>query len=234
MKISHAQAKTLSKGGSIRVAHKHLASGNDLVYLTQSQMKKLAKHYTMGKGAELKFSQAQLKHHWKKGGSVLSQVWDTAKKIYAHPTTQQFVKTVTQAGKKVVGKLLREGAEHLGNKLAPKFGTSTVRPLAHKALKHFGLGVKKKAAPVKQGKGFFDDVGNFFTHSVPDTFTHTIPNYLSTPSNALGAASTVSSFIPVAGEIISPALGAASLAAKIAGHGLKRRKKSTRGGSFLL
>jgi len=231
--LSTPQAKSLTKGSSVRIPHKNLTNGKHLVYLTQTQVKKLAKAYQSGKGSELKMSQAQLKWHHKKGGSILSDVWGAAKKLYEHPSSQAFVKKVKAEGKKALGKLLREGSEYVGNKIHPKVGTNFVRPLAHKLLKTVGLGVKKVPKPMK-GSGFFDDVGNFFTHDIPQTFTHTIPNYLSTPSNALSAASTAASFIPVIGEAAGPALALASLGARLAGKGVGRKRKVTKkkGGSF--
>ena len=68
-KLQHA-IKTNCSAVSIRLAHKDL-KGNDIIAVTESQAKKLAKAYENGKGTTIRMSLRQLKHNTKVEGGFL-------------------------------------------------------------------------------------------------------------------------------------------------------------------
>ena len=68
-KIQHA-IKAHCSAVSIRLGHEDL-KGNDIIAVTESQAKKLAKAYENGKGITIRMSSRQLKHNTKEEGSFL-------------------------------------------------------------------------------------------------------------------------------------------------------------------
>ena len=69
-KLQHA-IKANCSAVSIRLGHEDL-KGNDILAVTESQAKKLAKAYENGKGITIKMSSRQLKHNMKVEGGFLS------------------------------------------------------------------------------------------------------------------------------------------------------------------
>ena len=68
-KIQHA-IKAHCSAVSIRLGHEDL-KGNDILAVTESQAKKLAKAYENGKGITIRMSSRQLKHNTKVEGGFL-------------------------------------------------------------------------------------------------------------------------------------------------------------------
>ena len=68
-KLQHA-IKANCSAVSIRLGHEDL-KGNDILAVTESQAKKLAKAYENGKGITIKMSSRQLKHNTKVEGGFL-------------------------------------------------------------------------------------------------------------------------------------------------------------------
>ena len=72
------QIKKLSKGQTVRVDPKH-HGGSAVAYLTKPQIAKLKKAHAGKKGANLRLSQAQIRHHKKVGGSFFGDLWSGIK-----------------------------------------------------------------------------------------------------------------------------------------------------------
>lgn len=89
------------------------------------------------------------------------------------------------------------------------------------------LPMNKKLKHVQQGRGFFDDVGNFFVRDIPNLFTNTIDPWLKKTKVLSKIVGPIAGLAAGAASL-NPAVGAiggtvATAALNSAGYG-KRRK----------
>ena len=73
VKLSQAQMRTLAKGGKISIRHSHLHGPHEL-HLTSTQLARLNRHHANKTGMHLQMSNAQLSHHKRIGGNILSDL----------------------------------------------------------------------------------------------------------------------------------------------------------------
>ena len=95
--LSEPQIKVLARGGKVRLSKEDLKGDHELDF-TKTQMKRMKKAHENGKGSMIQFSAAQLRHH-KKGGNILSEILNAAKK----------------QGPKLAKLALEEGIKHARN-----------------------------------------------------------------------------------------------------------------------
>ncbi len=79
--VSDAQKRALLQGKSVRLSLKALKGGPDEVFLTATQQKRFAKAVAAGKGADLRFSNAQARFNSKHGGSFFGFLKGVGKAI---------------------------------------------------------------------------------------------------------------------------------------------------------
>lgn len=143
--LSPSQLKKLKAGDKVRLKPTQL-SGSHPVFLTTTQMKKVAKAKTEGKGMDLSLSGSQLKHHAMHGGSIWGDIGSFFK----------------DAGSKVFNDVIKPIATDVGLPLAKTLLTGLAQKGADKVTaKLAGSGVPKKRGrkpKMTQGEGFFDDL----------------------------------------------------------------------------
>lgn len=139
--LSPSQLKKLKAGDKVRLRKEQL-SGSHPVFLTTTQMKKVAKAKTERKGLDLSLSGSQLKHHAQHGGSIWGDIWGGIKSV-ANPVFESVIKPIATdialpAAKQILTGLAKKGMDKLTG----------------------GQGVKKRGRKPKvtQGEGFFDDL----------------------------------------------------------------------------
>jgi hypothetical protein len=134
--LTHKNLATLCSGGAIVLGKKQM-QGEHPVFLTKTQHARLLKHRAAGKECMLKMSRGQLRHHMKHGGGqftpyayqiicsianciscsllslydMLLGFWESAKK---------YLNKAIEIAKPHVGKLIRQGGEHLGDYVGKK------------------------------------------------------------------------------------------------------------------
>lgn len=163
--LSQAQIDKLAKGKKVRLTHKALSDGNNTVYLTGNQNRKVETRLKKGVGADIgPFDEAQISHNKQHGGGF----WDNLKK------------SAVSVGRNLAADLLNKGVEAGTNFLKDKATNlinDKVRPQEGGALiRHFQIqqgqkakrpsaaqkkelkDMMEKAYSVKVGAGFFDDL----------------------------------------------------------------------------
>ena len=140
--FTHAQAHTLSHGGSIMLKHHHL-HGEHEIHLTKTQLTKLHKSHAEGKGMKLHLSNAQLKHHVKHGSGFFGNILKTVK-TQGVKLAKDLAKQGLQAG---LNYGADKGKEFISNKINEKLGEK----------KEEGSGLFDWAGPLASG---LNNIGN--------------------------------------------------------------------------
>lgn len=178
--LSENQLRKLARGQTIRLKHEHL-HGNHVLYLTEAQIKKLAKAHKNNKGAQLHLSHEQLKEHSIRGGSVFDSLRSFARKFgeIAAPVAQAALPIAQEILQPVIGRVKENAKRKVAEKadeLLSSYGMGVKQGkkgdgALSEILGAFGLGVnphhKKRGrkprvthhkAHTEDGKGIFDDI----------------------------------------------------------------------------
>jgi hypothetical protein len=210
LSLTKNQVKSLGDGLTVKLAHKNL-SGSHPVYLTTTQLNKINKALSTGKGVTLKMSMAQLKHAHRHGGSIFSTLKNWGNKFvsaikpvmsyvnntFVRPNASRLKDAGMQMARDVIVPRLQSRLNGLVNQ-----GVDRAGQYVDQGLRSVGAGVKKKSKNVKHpvnGSGFFDDVLS-------------------------GVGSVANTIAPIAIPIVT-----SLLTKKLTGQGAKKKVKSGKG-----
>jgi hypothetical protein len=170
LKFSDAQLKRLAEGLAVRLKHDDLspAEGEGLhVCLTQTQINKIKKSITAGKGMQLQFSQAQLEacmseHHNKIGAGIFSDAlkrigrlagsaYRGVKKVVKHPTAQRLAKSLATSIGDRYGNSAVDLATGLAGKAISNQLPDVLEPFANTGMELAGRLTKEQLQALLQG-----------------------------------------------------------------------------------
>ena len=238
------QVKKLQKGKKVRLSYQALSGGDQNIYLTQQQFRKVQTRLKKGLGMDIgPFDQAQLKHHMMYGGgfwdslkSGLKSVGETALKLakeHALPLAKEHLLPI----------VVEEGKNMLKKEVIPK---------VKKALVGRAGGMTKKEMmdhlEGQYGSGIFDWIGSIFGLGLnpkkkvkKEHLEHAMniqeqkgAGFLS--NIVKGLVKNVVKEIPIIGEPLSSVSDVGvDLVGNMLGVGVKKQKrKQMKGGSFRL
>ena len=181
--LSPSQVRKLAKGKKVRLTNAALSSGQNKVFLTPQQLKKVETRIKRGVGAVIgPFDQAQIMHHGQHGGSIWSSLKDAGFYVYDNAIKPGARLVYNEVAKPLLKELKDEGI-----KMAVSEGRNRISDYFGKRNKGRGVGAKKggksvhKLLPIahaQSGEGFFDDIGDFFTKTVPSVVKTTYNDVL--------------------------------------------------------
>lgn len=225
--LSKGQVQKLAKGKKVRLTNKALSGGNQQVYLTGQQLRKVETRLRKGVGADIgPFDAAQIKHNVQHGGSLWDSLKSAGRFLFDNVVKPGAKILYEEVGRPLFDEAKREGVKYLVNE-----GRSRAKNYFSKGQ---GLGIRKRGSKPagkrgQHGHGFFDDIGNFFTKTVPSVAKTTYNDVLKPASQVI---------LPIAKEVgkaawderdtLLPLAVEAAKARSRAGAGVKRRGK--RGG----
>ena len=224
--LSKNQVHKLSKGKKVRLPYKALSGGPIKLFLTPQQLRKVETRLKNGVGMDIgPFDEAQIKHNMQHGGSLWDSLKQAGKFLY-----DNVVKPGAQFAYEEIGRPLLDEAKREGVKYLISEGRTRAKNYFGKG---HGVGMAKRGRkPIgkkgQRGDGFFDDIGDFFTKTVPSVAT-TVYN------DAIKPASQV--LLPIGKEIAKTAWDERDTLIPIAvemakaGAGVKRRGKAAMIGS---
>lgn len=148
------QVKKLQKGKKVRLSYQALSGGDQNIYLTQQQFRKVQTRLKKQVGADIgPFDQSQLKHHLQHGGGF----WDSLKSVGKAALELAKEHALPLAKEHLLPIVVEEGKNMLKKEVIPK---------VKKALVGRAGGMTKKEMMQylegQYGSGIFDWIGSIF------------------------------------------------------------------------
>jgi len=162
--LSKNQAHKLSKGKKVRLPYEALSGGPNKLFLTPQQLRKVETRLKRGVGADVgPFDEAQISHNIQHGGSL----WDTIKSA-GRFVYDKILKPGAKMAYEEVGIPLLQEAKREGAKYLVDAGRNRLRNYLSKGGAMKRAGRKPAGKRGQRGKGFFDDIGDAFSHAYDD------------------------------------------------------------------